>query len=175
VSTLYWVQSDTHQSDSHPGVQGLQGWKLVRNLFITHGAAGHGPHSFLLPMEHILLAPALFLSALRRKCLDCQSQLAVPGSPSTPWHGHPLKRGCNLKFSQVSCWVLSRVPTYWLGSKTPCLFIPSSHCQVQAGSRQGQCLEPLTGVDPDTHRGCCQWQPAIREVTQQTFLWGNKA
>lgn len=32
-----------------------------------------------------------------------------------------------------------------------------------------QCLEPLTGVDPDTYRGCYQRQPVIREDTQQTF------
>jgi hypothetical protein len=31
------------------------------------------------------------------------------------------------------------------------------------------------GVDPVTQRGRWQKQPGIREITQQTFLWGNKA
>ena len=37
-----------------------------------------------------------------------------------------------------------------------------------------QCLELLIGVDPDTYRGCCQRQLAIRDVTQPGFSEGTE-
>ena len=42
--------------------------------------------------------------------------------------------------------------------------------KLRQAAVRGQGLELLIGVDPDTYRGCCQSQPVVREVTQQTFL-----
>lgn len=35
---------------------------------------------------------------------------------------------------------------------------------------EGQCLDPVSRVDPDSYRGCCQRLPEFKEDGQQAFL-----